>query len=637
MSSIWDICEKTETVKTGEDNSIYYKAKLNIALKEIKVENSQKKLDLFIKIEKIKKSNFIKIYDYFDENESIYILFENEETKIKKLNEILYEEENIVKEISIKKHGGPIHKTEINKLFIKGMQTMCKILVKKGNYSGNGTGFFCKIRHPNINLGTVLLTNNHVLDSDFLKEGNIIEYEYNNNIIKNLNLTKERRFYTNKELDYTCIEIFESDNIDNFFEIDENIINEDYESLKNSEIFILQYPKGDEISFSQGQILNINEKIIIHSASTEEGSSGSPIILRNNQYNYKIMGVHFGGNKDRNQNYACPFSQIIYDLKAKVNNLAFSDNFQTISSKEYFNNLIVLQDGRLSTCNNEGEIKVFNKNNKDIDLNMRLYDKKAIEYHFQLKNSYIVACCFPIKIIKLKKKLMVFESYEIIQSIYNDNQIGCQKIIEMDNNRFIASFANSMILCYSNKNTKNNLYVEKSMSYIGNMSTHYSFTGKANLLKINDNEFVGSSKNNKCIQFFMGGEDDIVENKKIENINSNGHPNSMVIKDDILLVGGQQCEGIYLISLKNYELIGKTKTDIIFDVFSIINLSNGNILAGTEEDKRNFSLVEYKVENNDLIEVKRKNYAHSLNIFNLIEINGIIISNSNDNTIKFWK
>jgi hypothetical protein len=254
MPSIWDICEKTETVKTGEDNSIYYKAKLNIALKEIKVENSQKKLDLFIKIEKIKKSNFIKIYDYFDENETIYILLENEETKIKKLNEILNEEENIVKEISIKKHGGPIHKTEINKLFIKGMQSMCKILVKKGNYSGNGTGFFCKIRHPNINLGTVLLTNNHVLDSDFLKEGNIIEYEYNNNIIKNITLTKERRFYTNKEMDYTCIEIFESDNIDNFFEIDENIINEDYESLKNSEIFILQYPKGDEISFSQGQI-----------------------------------------------------------------------------------------------------------------------------------------------------------------------------------------------------------------------------------------------------------------------------------------------------------------------------------------------------------------------------------------------
>ena len=54
-------------------------------------------------------------------------------------------------------------------------------------------------------MNSILLTNNHVLNSDCLKKGNIIEYEYNNNIIKCLTLTKERRVYTNKELDYTCI------------------------------------------------------------------------------------------------------------------------------------------------------------------------------------------------------------------------------------------------------------------------------------------------------------------------------------------------------------------------------------------------------------------------------------------------
>jgi len=67
----------------------------------------------------------------------------------------------------------------------------------------------------------------------------------------------------------------------------------------------------------------------------------------------------------------------------------------------------------------------------------------------------------------------------------------------------------------------------------------------------------------------------------------------MVIKDDILLVGGQQYEGIYTVSLKNCELFGKAKTSILFDIFSIINLSNGKILAGIEEDKRIFSLIEY--------------------------------------------
>jgi hypothetical protein len=59
MSSIWNICEKIETVKGKEDEDIYHKAKLNVALKEIKVENSQQKLKIFSQIEDIKKSNFI--------------------------------------------------------------------------------------------------------------------------------------------------------------------------------------------------------------------------------------------------------------------------------------------------------------------------------------------------------------------------------------------------------------------------------------------------------------------------------------------------------------------------------------------------------------------------------------------------
>ena len=61
----------------------------------------------------------------------------------------------------------------------------------------------------------------------------------------------------------------------------------------------------------------------------------------------------------------------------KVSNLTFINNLHTISSKRFFNNIIIVQDGRLSSCNNEGEIKKINKNNKDIDLNMRFYKDKS--------------------------------------------------------------------------------------------------------------------------------------------------------------------------------------------------------------------------------------------------------------------
>ena len=44
-----------------------------------------------------------------------------------------------LKEIHLKNHGGPIHKTEINRLFKKGIESMCKILIRKDEKKGTGT------------------------------------------------------------------------------------------------------------------------------------------------------------------------------------------------------------------------------------------------------------------------------------------------------------------------------------------------------------------------------------------------------------------------------------------------------------------------------------------------------------------
>ena len=62
---------------------------------------------------------------------------------------------------------------------------------------------------------------------------------------------------------------------------------------ENKDIFILQYPKGNDISFSIGKIISIiNDKKIIHNCSTEGGSSGSPMITRNS--GNSIIGLHKG-------------------------------------------------------------------------------------------------------------------------------------------------------------------------------------------------------------------------------------------------------------------------------------------------------------------------------------------------------
>ena len=122
---------------------------------------------------------------------------------------------------------------------------------------------------------------------------------------------------------------------------------------------------------------------------------------------------------------------------------------------------------------------------------------------------------------------------------------------------------------------------------------------------------------------------------KIEKIYTNGFPNSMLKHKSYLFIGGDQ-GGIYLINLKTYSLIRNVQKNLL-RTFSFANLANGNFLVAAEEDKINPSITECKIEENNIIEIKKKNYAHALNIVTIIPYNNMLITNAQDSTIKFWK
>jgi len=152
----------------------------------------------------------------------------------------------------------------------------------------------------------------------------------------------------------------------------DDIMNGNFEKIKKFDIFILQYPKGGEISFSQGNIIKIIEDRIIHSVSTKEGSSGSPIILRNNQYNYKICGIHFKGNESKKCNFATTLNKIINDIERKDNQISFDKEYLTIETNKAFENIILLNDERISGFTNIGQIIIYNKEKYDkIDLTIK--------------------------------------------------------------------------------------------------------------------------------------------------------------------------------------------------------------------------------------------------------------------------
>ena len=127
----------------------------------------------------------------------------------------------IKKEVCIYSHATPITKNEINDLY-EYESAMCKIVfkIKKDgqiiNYSG--TGFFCEINNDNILIKKALFTNNHILDENSIETNKEIEFEYLNEK-KKIRITNDRKKITNNEFDYTCIEIFDSDKINNFLEL----------------------------------------------------------------------------------------------------------------------------------------------------------------------------------------------------------------------------------------------------------------------------------------------------------------------------------------------------------------------------------------------------------------------------------
>ena len=166
------------------------------------------------------------------------------------------------------------------KRYERKVSATCKIL------SGiKGSGFFCEIKVNN-KLMKVLFTNNHVINN--LNSDIKIEHNRKKKIIKLNNRFK----YTNEELDYTCIKIIKEDGINNYFKIDKNINNNNpYEEYKYDEFVMIQYPRGDDVSFAEGYINQIKDKNILYTMNTDFGSSGSPLIL--DTRNLKIIGIKY--------------------------------------------------------------------------------------------------------------------------------------------------------------------------------------------------------------------------------------------------------------------------------------------------------------------------------------------------------
>ena len=279
------------------------------------------------------------------------------------------------------------------------------------------------------------------------------------------------------------------------------------------------------------------------------------------------------------------------------------------------NNIIILKDGRLSSCGSDGLINIYNKQNYNVDLQIK--DNCRIYYHKELSNNNIISCCYD-------KTLKIYENDNLKYTLNGHNNSVC-KVIELENNKLISSAGDNTMKIWE---FDGNNY---KCTYTLTISSINSWT---NILRINKDKLVSSAYRSNYIKFW-----DIKNNfKEIKTLNNieTCYWNSMsMINDNILLIGGYSF-GIYIINTDNYQIMSQAHKNIKY-INSIIELKNRNILIGCYDENNKYSLIEYKYENNNLIKILSKDNAHSNNINGLIEMgDGMIVSCSEDKSIKFW-
>lgn len=202
----------------------------------------------------------------------------------------------------------------------KSKYTTCKIINE--NEKKYGSGFFCKIPYTNDNniLLNVLITCEHVLGEYSVFSDKNIKIIVNDKE-KIISLKKNRKRWINKDLDYSCIEIIEDDNIDDYYYLDDIIFKKNYsnEMYKDLNIIILSIMKNNKIIIYDGIIKRVKNFYFIHNCNTDKGSSGSVIINKNN---YLVVGIHkaeyqFQNDKNKIANIGIFMINIINDIKSK--------------------------------------------------------------------------------------------------------------------------------------------------------------------------------------------------------------------------------------------------------------------------------------------------------------------------------
>ena len=357
---------------------------------------------------------------------------------------------------------------EKEKLYNNIKNAICKIII---NDDKTGYGFFCKIcNRDKSNIIPVLITNYTTLSLEYIKTNINLKLLLNEDKeTKSIPLNDSRIYYTNEDLDLniTIIGIKpELDEINTFLEIDENILEDNFDKIYK-DIYIIERPhfKSDYISICPLQ--QIRNNIIQYEIKTAFGCIGTPIF---NLENNKIIGIHMN-EIDSKENKNILFRNII-DAFNNRNEIIICIS---VINKKPKNNIYFLNDE--INWNENDNLDEINESNTLLYINGK--EEKFKKYFKPEKKGFYI--------IKLKFKNDISNCYKLF---YN-----CKDITKIDLSSFNTNNTKNMSYMFANCSNLTNINLSGlNAENVTNIS--YMFYSNSNLLNLDLSSFKTKSVTN---------------------------------------------------------------------------------------------------------------------------------------------
>ena len=498
------------------------------------------------------------------------------------------------KERSLRDYPKPIT-YECNKKIMEQMEkNVCRINIEEIQ----GTGLFCKIPFPDKDrMLPVFITNNHIIDNNLLKLKNKrIKIDIKEETeIREIKL-KDRLVYTNEEYDITIIEIKDKDNINDFFELDDIIINDILNDInKNKEyinetIYTIHYCEN-KLSVSYGILYDIfddKKYNFNHKCNTKDGSSGSPILNMNN----KLIGVHKRGCLENEFNEGVFINYPIKDF-IKINCKKNKNNEINFLYKK-----LVKKHKKSKSAEQKEFRNRFRFNKYSYDFKSKLIELFAInkteDKLININTPYIIK----------QKQISIGKNFsKQINNKRTPNILYERKNIRTINNDYIKYDSNKTL---DKQNSKENSKIKKNLELKGCVKIKRIIKHK-NQITNNKSQNLNNKRNNNNFQ---------QNYSRMSNISNNRYNNYRI---------------------NNYEnIIGRMSKNKSEDNFDINNINNFYINCETIASEKNYVLKKKPLLPIKISKITTRfsnNLNNNLLPYNMLKKNNSFLNNNYDSEI----